>query len=228
MKRVLLIIFIIIFCAVLALWSPWLYLNFQFQNIFGVAKPDSFSGLQVYSLSGEMEVLIDNVVLGSVTPEDSPLVIDDVIPGEKLLTFRKKTDLDLDYWSYSKIISFEDGTSVIASYNLGPIEEFSEGNIIYATAKSNSNVNSLLLNLNIDNAILSYDNQQGEEIAGKTKSLQLDLNSQHQIKLSKAGFESLEFSLLPVTQEDRNKFLNFDLVIDVQLMYQPVTVENIE
>lgn len=228
MKRVLILIFILIFCAVLALWSPWLYVNFQLQNIFGIAQPDSFSGLQVYSLSGEMEVLVDNEVLGSVTPEGSPLIIDDIAPGEKLLTFRKKSDLDIDYWSYSKIVTFEDGTSVIASYNLGPLEEFSEGSIIYAIPKDNPNINNLVINVNIENAILNYDNLQGEEIVGNSKSLQLDLNTQHQIKLSKAGFETLQFSILPVTQEDRNKFLNFDLIIETQLMFQPIKVEEVQ
>lgn len=227
MKRVLILVFILIFCILLSLWSPWLYVNFELQNIFGIAKPESVSGLQVYSLSAEMEVLVDNQLVGSVTPDNSPLIVDDIEPGEKLLTLRRKSDLDIDYWSYSKIITFEDGTSVIASYNLGPLEEFSEGHVIYAVPKSNPNVNNLTIDLNVEGVILNYDGAPAETVVGNSKSMLLDLNSQHQIKLSKAGFESLEFSILPITQEDRNMFLNYDLIIDAQLMYQPVEIENI-
>lgn len=227
MKRVLIVIFILIFCALLSLWSPWLYVNFEIQNIFGISKPESISGLQVYSLSAEMEVIVDNQILGTVTPENSPLIVDDIVPGEKLLTLRRKAASDIDYWAFSRIITFEEGTSVIASFNLGPLEEFSEGHVIYATTRENPNINNLTLNLNVDNVVVNYDGAPAEEIVGKTKSMQLDLNSQHQIKLSKSGFESLEFTILPITQEDRNKFSNYDLIIDAQLMYQPVEIENI-
>lgn len=228
MKRILTITLIFVALVLLAIWSPWLRWNIDLGALIGVAKPDSIAGLQVSSLAGELEIFLDGKSAGKVTPETSPLFLDRVEPGEHLLAIKRTGDFAGSYAAFSKLVDFIAGSSVVIAYNLGPDEQFSEGHIIYATKKTVDAASSKLdINLSLEDFNFSIDNLPSERITGKHLSVNLDLNSQHQVKISKTGYESLEFTILPETQEDRDKIKPFDLNIDVQLMLQPVEVDTI-
>lgn len=228
MKKILFGTIILVVCVLLAIWSPWLRWNIDIAGLFGVQKPDSISGLQVISFSGEIEVFIDNNSVGKVSPDNSPFILDRLQPGDHLVTLKRTGEFSSTYATFNKLLTFEENSSVVISYNLGPDEVFSEGHVIYTTKKDSSAVDSKLnINVNAEDFNFTFDGLPIEKISGKTKSMTLDFTSQHTIKISKTGYESLEFKILPEMQSDRDKLKSFDLNVDVQLMLQPVEVNNI-
>src|SRR5438045_3568909 len=104
-----------------------MYWNLNLTDLFGIQKPEVISSLQVYSLSGNMDVQIDGKLAGTAKAEKSPFVVDRVTPGEHLITLKRISDVKNAYWDFNKLVTFEANTSVIVSYDLGPEEEFSSG-----------------------------------------------------------------------------------------------------
>lgn len=226
MKKVGTLLFFLVACILLALWSPWIGWNLDLSRLIGVEKPDSIASLQVFSLSGEIEVLIDGVVVGNANVENSPYIIDRVNPGERLLTLRKQSDIKNSYWSFSKLLNFIEGTSVAVTFNLGPEELFSEGHIVYAVEKKDKNSDSTVnINVSAENATVLLDNIAAQQITSKTFTERLNFDSQHKVSISKKGFENLEFTILPDSQEDRNRLKDFNINIEAYLLTQPVEVE---
>jgi len=225
MKRFVVGVFLILMCILLALWSPWLYWKFDLASLFGIKKPDLISGLQVFSLSGEVEVFLDNTSQGKVKVETSPFILDKVTVGEHLVTLKRVSSVANAYWNFSKLVTFEASTNVVISYNLGPQQEFSEGQVIYATKKIDlSKQNQLNLSTNTSVPYVQVDNANAVQIIGTTYSQAITLDTQHKVKISKSGFESLEFTVLPESQEDRNKLKDYDINVETQLMYRPIDV----
>jgi len=210
-------------CVAIGLWSPWLMWNVDISDIFNVEKPNVISGLQVYSLLGEVEVFVDGESQGKVTPEDSPLIVDAIQPGEKSVRIERVSEVTDAYWAFEKVITFEESIDVVISYVLGPEKEFSEGHVITVTEKTDEDYN-LLVNTNIEGTAISLDEIQSQVPATQfTQNIALD--KQHKIKIFKPGFEEIEFTILPESQDDRDQFANKIINVDVQLLYQPVQVE---
>jgi hypothetical protein len=226
MKRFVVFFIIAILCILLGLWSPWLYFDINLKPLVGLKESEKISGMQVFSLSGEMEVFVNDESKGKVTPENSPLVVDRINPGENLVGVKKTNEFKESYWQFSKIINFETGTDVILSYDLGPTSSFSEGHIIYAVEKvDKEKTTQLNISTNIDGAKVQIDNLPAVQVQDQKIAQGISLDNRHKIVVSKSGFETLEFTILPERQEDRDIFKNFDINVEVQLMYQPVTVE---
>lgn len=228
MKKILFATLTIVVLVLLAIWSPWLRWNIDLANIFGVSKPDSISGLQVSSLAGEIEVFIDNNSVAKVTPDISPFILDRVTPGDHLVTLKRTGEFADSYSTFNKLITFEENSAVVIGYNIGPDEVFSEGHIIYTTKKENSNSDSKLnITVNTKDFNLTFDGLPVEKVESNTKVMSVDFSRQHEIKIGKSGYESLVFTLLPEMQSDRDKLKNSDFNVDIQLMLQPVEVNNI-
>lgn len=222
MKTFLKTLLVIVVLLLLALWSPWSKWSIDLRPLFGVNDPGSIAGLMVNSLSGNIEVTVDNQVVGSASDE-APLIIDDIDPGEKLVKLRRITDVENAYWSYSKVIDFEQGTTAVLSFNLGPSEEYSEGNIIYFQKKLGENPN-IHFSFNQDNVSVQVETQVFNNVNKSGVSTPLDTTAQKEIKIIKVGYEELEFKLLPEDAEDRERVKDFDIYVDVYLMKQPVKV----
>lgn len=226
LKKVTILVVIILLCTLLALWSPWLYINLDVRNLFGIRKPDSISGLQVYSLAGELNIQIDGKDVGTVTPEKSPFFYDTVTPGERMVSISRKSETPNQFWTFSKLITFEEGNTVVSSYFIGPSQEFSEGHFIFATKKTDLNAQSKLnVTLNTDDAQIQVDSIAVDKFTKNKYTTNIDFNSQKKIRIFKPGYETLEFSILSDKQEDRDKLRNYDLNLEVQLMVLPVNVE---
>ncbi len=228
MRSVLSIIIVLLICTVVGLWSPWLQLNISISKLFGVEEPDSISGLEVYSLSGELEVYIDEEKAeGTAVFNESPLIIDEVEPGNRLIRIIRKSDFPDSYWSFSKLINFEQGKTVVITYNLGPEEQFSEGHVITVSKsdlQADSNRAVINFKANVSGANLFIDDAPFV-ITTKELSETLALNKQHIIKVEKPGYETLEFTILPKDQEDRDALKGYDINVDIYLMAQPILVE---
>lgn len=225
MRKFLIRILIFALLVLLAIWSPWLKWQIDFASIFGVYKPDSIAGLQVSSLAGDIEIFLDNQSVGIVNPQSSPFFLDRVAPGEHLLSIKRPGEFANTYATINRLINFEQNTTVIIVYNIGPHELFSEGHIIYATKKGSQNQNSTLnIKVNTSDFLFGFDTDALERISTNNLTRILDLSTQHKISLSKVGYESFEFTILPDNQSERDKLKNFDLNIEISLMLQPVEV----
>lgn len=228
MKKIAILLIILPLCVLIGLWSPWRSINIDIPKLFGIANQDLKSGLQVYSLSGTLEIYIDNQLKGEVTPEESPYFVDAIDPGEHLVKLARKSENTKSYWTFNKLVTFEKGTNVVISYNIGPSEAFSEGHIIYAITKDDSKA-ATALNIKSSQEAFSiqFDSTPFEKVTFNEYTSLLDLTKQHSIKINKSGYEQLEFVILPSSQEERDKLKSYDIVIEAQLMLQPVSVEDI-
>jgi len=228
MRKLAVLFIILIISLLIGLWSPWRGININFSGLFGISTQDLQSGLQVYSLSGTTQIYVDNQLKGEVTPEDSPYFVDSIDPGEHLVKLARKSDVTNAYWSFNKLVTFEKGTNVVISYNLGPVEVFSEGHIIYAIKKDDTTkATELNVKLNIEGFNIQLDSLPFEKVTFKEYTSNLDLTKQHIIKLEKSRFEPLDFVILPSSQDERDKLNNYDIIIEAQMMFQPVNVEDI-
>lgn len=210
----------------LALWSPWLYSRFNLLQLFGINEPEGISGLQVNSLAGEIDVYLNGELVGTSSADKSPLSLDTVKPGDYLVTLKRKTSVPTSYWDFNKLVTFTEGTTVIISFNLGPEEAFSEGQIIYAT-KSNKSSNNidLALDFNVEDPTVSVEDSSVQRINSRQFSSEISLDKQKKITVSKPGYENLEFTILPDSAEERSALGEFSLNVSIYLMLQPVQVE---
>ncbi|MCA9386608.1 hypothetical protein KC669_01095 [Candidatus Dojkabacteria bacterium] len=224
MKTFIRIVILLLVLVLLGLWSPWLQWKIDFAKIFNVEKPDKISGLEVYSLLGDLEVTIDDVAQEGVASatEDSGLIVDAISPGEKSVTIKRKSEVSGAYWEYRDIVTFTEGLNTVISLGIGPEEEFSEGTVITAIEKTSENYNLKLkadvtdFNLEIDGVSHSVDSNEYTQVIG--------LDMQHTIRVTKKGYESLEFTILPEDQSDRDKLQNYIINVDLKLMLQPVQI----
>lgn len=217
--------FLVVSCLILALWSPWIKWDFNVSSLFGVEEKEEIAGLQVISLSGDIEVFIDGVTIGTAA-KDNPLIVDRVTPEEHLVTLRRKSDIRNAYWSFNELITFEANTQVIVSYNLGPEEEFSEGHVIYAAKKSDLNKTSVLnFEIDVEDASVQLDDIPTQRITERKLTETLNFDKQHRVVITKNGYESLEFLILPEKQEERNLLKDYDINVKVRLAALPVKVE---
>lgn len=228
MRRFIAIIVVLTGCFLLALWSPWLQWNISLNDVFNVEEPESIAGLYVYSLSGTLEVQVDGESQGVVTPEDSPLILDTITPGDRLVTITRSALIDTSYWTFNELITFTEGVNVVISYNIGPTEEFSEGNIVSAVEKPlDQELNEITIQVNTEDAFVTLDNTPVQEINPTSFRELIDLSTQHEITVSKPGFETFTFTVLPDTQEERDDLQNFNFVVNVQLLQIPVQLEEV-
>ncbi len=226
MRKLITLLFIIPVCLLLAIWSPWLNWNISIAGLFGAKSPDKISSLTVYSQGGDIEILIDGQSQGTVNKATSPFIVDKVTPGERLVAIKRTSTESSDYYTFSKLVNFIAGTDVRLSYRLGPSEEFSTGHIIYSVDKEDLSRDSKLnIILNVEDASVLIDNLPAVSVTDGKLVENLNLDSQHQVSISKEGYDTVEFTILPETQEDRDKLKNYDITIESHLMLTPLDVE---
>ncbi|HEX9804973.1 MAG TPA: PEGA domain-containing protein [Candidatus Dojkabacteria bacterium] len=225
MKKILIIGSIILFLIIIGIWSPWLNWNISLSRIFGLDTKEEASGLQVFSLVGEIEVYLDNEFLGTTKPEDgTPLSYLEIKPGVHTIQLFRQSDPQGSYYLLSRDIVFEDGLEVIISYELGPTQEFSEGHIFYAEKSFSSRDKALLNTISTpDKSRLYIDNT----FIGETpaSSIELSLDKVHTIKLEKEGYDTIEFNILPESQEERDKLKGFTLNLEANMFLIPLEIE---
>jgi hypothetical protein len=224
LKKIALIVVFVIITLSCALWSPWQYWNFSIAELVGVEKPREFGRLQVSSLAGEVEIFVDNESRGTVGPEGSPFLIEDVEPGKRLIRLERVSDHSEAYINFERLIEFYKGTDVVVAYELGPNEEFSEGNLISAFKNV---VNGDKAKLNVYTKPEKVRVTLDGSFIGETpiEAKDLDLNGVHKLKLEKTGYEPQEISLLPEEEEGRANLKGFDLNVEANLFLIPIRTE---
>jgi len=225
MLKIIVYLGIVFLCFLVAFVSPWIYINIDINTLFGIVKPEEVAALKVVTIKGDLEVLIDKKVVGNVEESKNNNTFNKIEPGNRLVTIRRAGELADKYWTFNKIIPFEKNTTVVITYNIGPSELFSEGHIIYAIKKENPTTQpSININLNTNGGVLQIN--EGELLqlnSNKYKSF-ISLEQQNKIYVTQLGYESQEFLVLPDTQEERDKFKEYDINVDIHLMMQPLQV----
>ena len=228
MRRNLFFLVLLIGLIAYGTWSPvklWVY---DLSYFFGVSKVTETSGLHVFSLDGELKIYIDGVLQGSVNVDNSPHVIDNVSVGKHLVQLEKFSQVDNAYEPVSKSIYFEKGKTVVMTYNIGPIHPYISGHVIFVQPKdeyiSNNNV---IIKANIPNLLVYIDEVLIEKRDGYFES-NIDFESQHVLFAEAKGFESTEFTILPRDRNERESLKGFQIVVELDLMKQPVIIEEVK
>ncbi len=223
MRKSYAIILLILIAFLCALWSPWNGLNIALPQLLGIAPKQQIGGLQVSSLAGELQVFVDGNSAGKVDPASSPLVVPAIDPGQHQVKLVRTADVAGTYANFDRLVTFESGVDVVISFELGPTAEFSEGHVIYATRKLDDSQDVLLsLKTNTSGAKVQVDDiSVGDSpIAG----YKLSLDKQHKVTISKTGYDTQEFTLLPQAQSDRDKLNGYNVNVDADLFLQPIEV----
>lgn len=222
-KKILGVLILIIGLIVLAFWSPWTNWNIDVLQLIGIDTKKDFASLKVKSLSGEVEIYIDNELQGTANAQDTDFSeITPVMVGEHLISLKRK-GADNKSYVMTKKLNFEPGVDVVIAYDLGPNEYFSEGHILYSR-KNYSLQNDVLLNITM--------NPQAAEIyldgtligTAPLNNIELDNSKQHKLKFVKTGYDPLEITILPEKQDARDKLLGLTLDLEVNLFAQPIKV----
>jgi len=220
-KRVVTIILIVIFLLILGAWAPWNNWNLNIFNLFGIESSEKYATLKVKSLQGIVSIYLDDELKGSATDNSDFAEINPITPGEHTVTLKKESNGN--YFQFSRKVNFESGMDVVISYDLGPTQNFSEGHILY-TRKNYLNSNNPRLSIfsSPEDVSVYLD----ENLIGTTvvKDLELDKSIQHKIRFEKKGYDTMEITVLPENQADRDKLKDFDLILEINLFLQPIKI----
>jgi hypothetical protein len=222
-KKILTTIAVIIGLILLAIWSPWQNWHINFLQLIGVDTAEDFATLKIKSLAGELEIYVDDELKGTANAADSDFAeITPISVGEHTVTLKRKEASD-KYYVMTKKINFEPGVDVVIAYDLGPNEYFSEGHILYSR-KNYTADNKVLLDISttpvgcqiyLDNNLIG---------TAPLNDIELDITAQHKLKFVQTGYDSLEITILPESQNDRNKLLGLTLDLEVNLFAQPIKI----
>jgi len=224
LKNALKLLILLVVLFALALWSPWYKWQINIYNLLGIENNEKYSSLKITSLSGEIEIYIDDEYQGSVTDNEDYVDIASIKSGEHHIALKRKSQTE--YFVYEKTIIFEQGAEVVIAFDLGPNETFSEGHTFY-TKRNYINIGKprLFVYSAPDMTKVFID----DILVGETPLLNvdLDLSQQRKVRFQHDGYEDLEFTILPDSIESRNKLLDFDLIIEAKLFLKPVKVVNL-
>jgi len=217
----------IILLLLLGIWSPWDRWDFSLLGLLGFKSDADVSSLQVVNMAGRVQVYVDDETQdGWVVDaeEDEPLFIPAIASGDHQVKLVRLTETEgALYAELNKLIYFAPGLAVTISYELGPSSEFSGGHIIYAKSSLDGTGNTYLsVRSDQDDLGISLDGGDDEDTP-LTRKL-LDISMQHNLKITKEGYETQEFTILPADDIERQKLIGFELVVDADLFLRPIPV----
>lgn len=217
------IVLLLIVLILIGIWSPWHNWDFSFLSMIGIENDNSYSTLKVKSLSGSLDIYIDDKLEGSVVADESFAEINTIKEGMHLVKLKRQSENGDIYFELNKEINFISGVEVVMAYDLGPSEAFSEGHILYTSKNYKKNQNPVV---NIISSPEDVNVFIDDEQIGTTpiSELELDLSRQHKIRFEKTGYDSLEFMILPEDQESRDKLKDLTINLEVNLFLQPVKI----
>ncbi len=221
-KKTAILFVIIILLVILAFWSPWASLQFSFLDLLGLKQDNKYSGLQVYSLQGEVDVYVDDEFVGSVNVDGSPLDIFEISPGMHMITIKRAEDENNFFYKFSKWVNFVEGINTVVAYELGPSEEYSAGYIIYAQDKLQEDSLLHIQTIPEDTAIFINGDDVGSSPLFNYK---LDLSNTYNILIKHDGYEDIEFKLLPEDEKERELIKRYDLTVEVNLFAYPIDIK---
>lgn len=226
MRKIFLVLIPIILLLLLAIWSPWVRWNIDIRTFFGLSPVNLTSGIQVYSLAGTLEIYLDGVKLGEAVSGKDPFITDKIESGQKVLSLKRvSSNESVKYWEINRLINFQPSTTVIASFNLGPDEIFSEGNIIYVENRVDDLNPEVKIKVNVPEALVTLEDITIQKINSNNFIGRMLYDKSRKIVVIKEGYETSEFFILPESEQDRDSLKQYNFNIEVFLMYKPFLVE---
>ncbi len=219
MKKVGFCIIILIIGILGAILIPWHRLDTFKDKMLGTNN--SYASLKIFSLGGDMKVYLDSEEKGIVKSQDPYLEVFPVDIGDHVVKLERVSSQEGFYDYFEKEILFEKGFDTVISWEIGPTEESSSGWILYAQSSNEKKGNALLnISSDIETCNVVLNNTQEMETPINNEAIGLD--SQYNIKISKEGFQDLEFQILPEDQEARNRLDGYILYVEVNLYKIPI------
>lgn len=219
MKKIGLCIIISIIAVLGAIFIPWDKLNTFKDRLLGMNN--NYASLKIFSLGGDMKVYLDNEEKGIIKSQDPYFEVFPVDIGSHSVKLVRVSSQEGFYSPFEREIVFEKGFDTVISWEIGPTEESSSGWILYAQS-SNEKKGSALLNISSDiescNVVLNNSQEMKTPISNES----IGLDSQYNIKVSKEGYQELEFQILPEDQEARNRLDGYILYVEVNLYKVPI------
>lgn len=202
-----------------AIFVPWDKLGDLKNRILNVEG--SFSSLKVYSLAGEMKIYIDGEEEGLVNANESYTEIFPISPGEHEVMLERVGTTDLFYENFKKKIVFEKGFDVSISWEIGPTPESSSGWVLWAQDSGEELGHATMEIVCVpEDCGVHIDDEIIEDLP--ITQYQLSLEKQHNINVSKEGYQSLEFTVLPEDEDTRRKIDGYRLFVEVNLYQLPI------
>ncbi|MBN2016164.1 hypothetical protein JW766_05005 [Candidatus Dojkabacteria bacterium] len=219
MKKVGLCLILCIIAIVAAIFVPWENVGNIKDRLLGTSR--SVASLKVYSLGGNMKVILDGEEKGTVRSEDPYLEIFPVEVGNHTVELERESEAGGFYVDFKREIRFEKGFDTVISWEIGPTEDSSSGWILYAQ-KTTGEDGKILVNLTCDpgNCEVQIDDQEKRQAPLSDQELSID--SQHTIKASRYGYQDLEFQVLPEEDSARAQLAGYVLFLEVNLYKIPV------
>jgi len=219
MKKVGFCIIISIIAVLGAILLPWHKLDSYKDKLLG--SNNNYSSLKIYSLGGDMKIYLDNEEKGVIKNQDPYLEIFPIDIGSHSVKLERIASQEGFYPYFERNIDFEKGFDTVISWEIGPTDESSSGWILYAQSSNKKEGNAFLnISSKIDDCKVLLNNTEGIETPIIDKAIGLD--SQYHIKVSKEGYQELEFQILPEDQEARNRLDGYVLYVEVNLYKLPI------
>lgn len=223
-KKILILVSCLLILTFCALWSPWKSLNISLGSIFGIEPQTDFAQLYLSSLGGELEVSVDGEKKGSVGPEGSPFLIEDIEPGRRVVKLARVPNGNAEYISIEKVLDFSSDVDTVIAYEIGPSLNFSEGHII--TARKNFlSPNATTLNVVTqpnEVEVLLNGNSLGQS---PVNNVSLNLGGENRLLLRKPGYEEMQITLLTEDAAEREKLVGYEIFVEANLFLLPIRVE---
>jgi hypothetical protein len=219
MKKLVIILLSLIIAILLAIFFPW--------DIFDGLKDKLFdssgevASLKVYSLGGDIKVFIDSEEKGIVKTEDAYLEIFPIETGIHEVKLSRVSKDESFYEPLQRSISFVKGFETIISWELGPTEESSSGWILYAQESENK-LGYAKLDITCSNDPCDVLIDDERKLLTPIVSEELKLDKQHIFKVSKDGYQDLDFEVLSEESEDRQQLDGYELFLNVNLYEIPL------
>lgn len=85
MKNLGRIVLLLIVLVLIGIWSPWNSWDFSFLSLIGIDKDSTYSTLKVKSLSGSIDIYVDEKLEGNVVDDESFAEINTIKEGMHLI-----------------------------------------------------------------------------------------------------------------------------------------------
>lgn len=220
MRRHTKILLLITTLVILAIWSPWQNWDIHWLNLFGIDSKENLSSLKVKSFSGELEVYLDDQLVGVAKDDEGFLEVFPVVPGEHTVKL-SRPDNDGFYVDFERKLNFEKEVDVVIGYDLGPSMLFSEGHLLTSrknfTKGMDPQLDVISLSGDIDVKINGRD-------VGKTplQSIPMTTDTTHVLNFSRQGYDPLEIEIFPTEKSEREKLKDITLTLEINLFAKPV------
>lgn len=223
MKKVILALFVIFLSIGIAAFIPWEDFLYDRLDIFQ-SNPE-FSSLRVYSLSGELIVILDDEEKGSIKSTDGYLEVFPIEPGEHQLVLKRASNTEDFFTDFNQRVTFAPNFETVVSWEAGPSTNSSAGWILEAerntdAAEDQNSVALQMSGINGEDYTVLLNKNDEFKLPISDKSLNAD--QEHVFLISKEGYQNLEFTIFSNDIEEFEDFSHFDIKLRVNLYKVPI------